>query len=180
MAVGAQHHVRRLGHALADGAIQRGVLCRCGVADRVRQIDRRRPFGNGDQDHTGQEVEIGAGGVLRRELDVGRVPTGAPHRGADPFHAGRAIDAQLLLEVQIRGRDEDMDALALRGLERFSGGIDIAVVTARQRGDDRTPHDLRDLLDAAQVALRRGREAGFDDVHAERIELAGQSQLGFR
>ena len=35
-------------------------------------------------------------------------------------------------------------------------------------------------LDAAQIALRRGREAGFDDIHAERVELASQSQLAFR
>jgi hypothetical protein len=47
-------------------------------------------------------------------------------------------------------------------------------------GDDRSPDGIRDLLDTAQVALRRCREAGFDDVHAEHVELASQSQLAFR
>ena len=180
MAVGAQHDVCRFGHAIRDGAEQRGVLGGGRVADGIRQIDRRRALSDGHQDDAAEEVEVGARRVFRRELDVGRVAAGALYRRADPLDAFRAIDAQLLLEVQIRGGDEDVDALALGRLQRLRGGVDVALVATRQRGDDRAPHDFRHLLNAAQVALRCGREARFDDVHAERVELARQSQLGLR
>ena len=68
----------------------------------------------------------------------------------------------------------------MRRLQRFGGEVDVAVVTARQRGDDRAVDGVGDLLDAAQIALRGGGEAGFDDVHAERVELPGEAQFGFR
>src|SRR5712664_4432881 len=81
------------------------------------------------------------------------LPAGAPYRGADALDAGRTIDTQLLLEMEVGGCDEDMDALALRRLQRFRGSIDVAIVAARQRGDDGTPDRLGHLLDAAQIAV---------------------------
>jgi hypothetical protein len=41
-------------------------------------------------------------------------------------------DAQLALEVQIRGGDEDMDAAAVRRCQRPSRTVDVAFVTARR------------------------------------------------
>ena len=73
-----------------------------------------------------------------------------------------------------------MDPLPRRPRERFRRPVDIAVVTSRQGGDDRTLDGVGDLLHTAQVALRGRGEAGFDHVHAERIELACQSKLCFR
>ena len=70
-----------------------------------------------------------------------------------------------------------MDPAARRGAQRLAGQLDVALVAARQRGDDR-PADLGgDLADAPEVAVGGGREARLHDVHAERVELPGESQL---
>ena len=64
-----------------------------------------------------------------------------------------------------------------RGAERLAGQLDVALVAARERGDDR-PADLGgDLAHAPVVAVGRGREAGLHDVHPERVELPGESEL---
>ena len=76
-----------------------------------------------------------------------------------------------------RGRDEDVDAGPLRAVHRLARQVDVPLGAAGQRRDHRPP-DLRgDLPHAAVVALGRGREAGLDDVHAERVELARESEL---
>ena len=61
--------------------------------------------------------------------------------------------------------------------QRLAGQVDVPLVAARQRGDDRAPHLGGDLAHAPVVALGRGREAGLDDVHAERVELPGEPEL---
>ena len=60
---------------------------------------------------------------------------------------------------------------------RLAGELDVALVAAGQRGDHRAPDLGRDLQDAAVVALGRRRKPGFHDVHAERVELPGESEL---
>ena len=70
-----------------------------------------------------------------------------------------------------------MEPAPLGPAQRLAGQVDVPLGAARQRGDDRPPHLGGDLAHAAVVALRRGREAGFDDVHAERVELAGEAEL---
>ena len=82
--------------------------------------------------------------------------------------------------MDVGGRDENVDPFALRGLQRLSGEIDIALVTPRQRGDDGTSDCLRDVPNTAKIALRGRREAGFDHVHTQRVELPGQAQLAVR
>ena len=52
---------------VADG---RGVLLGHGVADGVGDVDRGGAGLDGLLDHLGEEVQLGAGGVLGRELDV--------------------------------------------------------------------------------------------------------------
>ncbi len=79
--------------------------------------------------------------------------------------------------MQVGRRDEDVEAAALSGPDRLAGQLDVPIVTPRQRGDDGAPHLGRDLAHAPVVALGCGRKARLDDVHAERVELAGQSKL---
>ena len=47
----------------------------------------------------------------------------------------------------------------------------------RQRGDDRPPHVGRNLPHRLGVGRRGDREAGLDDVHAQRVERARHRQL---
>ena len=48
---------------------------------------------------------------------------------------------------------------------------------AGQAGDDRPPHGAGNGAHRFEVAVRRDREAGLDDVHAKAIELLRQPQL---
>ena len=64
-----------------------------------------------------------------------------------------------------------------RTLQRLAGQVDVLLVAAGQRGDDRPPDLLGDLLHAPEVALGGGGEAGLDDVHAQLVELPGEPQL---
>ena len=47
-----------------------------GVADRVGNVDRRGAGLDGRLDDLGEEIQLGAGGVLGRELDVVAVALG--------------------------------------------------------------------------------------------------------
>jgi hypothetical protein len=66
-----------------------------------------------------------------------------------------------------------------RAASRASAAASISPSWQRASGDDRPPHrrltHLRTPRNLPEAAGSR-----FDDVHAERVELAGQSQLGFR
>ena len=149
-----------------------------GVADGVRQVDRRRAGGDGRLDDAAQEIAIAARGVLRRKLHiVGELP-GAADPVDDLLEARLARDAQLALEVQIRGREERVDARPLGRLERARRFLDVLRPAAGQRRDHRAPHLGRNLPRRFGIGRRRDREAGLDDVDAERVERPGQRQLG--
>ena len=53
-------------------------------------------------------------------------------------------------------------------------------MTTGEGGQHRAAHRLGDLLHTAEIAVGGRRKAGFDDVHAEGIELPGQAQLLLR
>ena len=55
--------------------------------------------------------------------------------------------------------------------------VDVLLAGARQPEDDRLRHRVGDPPHGLEVALRRGREAGLDDVDAELLELARDHQL---
>ena len=68
------------------------VVRRRGVADRVGNVDRRRAGGDRRLDHLAEEIGLGAGGVLGRELDVVAIAAG-------PLHAGDGPGDDLLLVI---------------------------------------------------------------------------------
>src|SRR6185295_15652823 len=111
MTMGTEHDALGLGDALAHRPKERGVLGGRRVSDRVGEIDRGGPFRDCDRYDLAQEIEITARRVFRRELHVAGVSARAPDRGARPLDACGATDAQLLLEMEVGGRDEDMDPL---------------------------------------------------------------------
>ena len=128
-------------------------------------------------DHLGEELELGAGGVLGGELDV--LELLARH-----LHAlDGALDDLLLRELQLevavdgRGGEEDVAAAAGRVLQRLPGGVDVALVAAREARDDRPLDLLADRADGLEVARRGGGEAGLDDVHAEVAQGARHLEL---
>jgi hypothetical protein len=148
-----------------------------GVADRVGDVDRRRALGDDGLEDAVEELRIGAIAVLGRELDVAAEVARKPRRQPRLLEDLLARHAELFLHVQIARRQEDVDARRLAALQRLGGARDVAVVGARERADRRGADRLRDRLHRFEVAVRRRREAGLDDVDLEPLELAGDAEL---
>ena len=95
------------------------------VADRVRQVDRRRAFADRRLDDAAQEIAVAPRRVLRRKLHiVGELPREADAVD-DRLEARLARDAQLGVEVQIGGREKRVDARPLGRLERARRLLDV-------------------------------------------------------
>src|SRR5437868_87577 len=157
--------------ALPHGAEDLLVLGREREAHRVRQIDRRGALLDRRCDHAAQVLEVGAARVFRRELDVVGVAAGPAHGGARQLETVVPADLELVLQVNVGGRDEDVDASPGGRAQRLAREIDVLVGAARQRRQHRTAYLSGDFLDAAVVAGRGRREARLDHVDVQGIEL---------
>ena len=101
-----------------------------------------------------------------------------------PPHAGdRLLDdlglghPQLVLAVDGRGGQEDVDARLLGVLDRLPGAVDVAVVAPGQAADRRAGDLGGDRPHGLEVADRGDREPGLDDVDPERGQGAGDLEL---
>ena len=177
VAVDGQHDVAQARHQLVEAAEEGGVLVRHRVADGVGDVDRRRALVERDLHHLGGVLDVGARGVHRRELDVvdqrARVGDGG---------AGLALDVlarrgELVLDVDVRRRDERVDPRSRGVAYRPVGGVDVADMNAREAGDHGALDLAGDRLHGLEVAGRGDREAGLDDVHAQPRELVGDLEL---
>jgi hypothetical protein len=76
-------------------------VLRQGIPHRIGQVDRRRAgLDHGRGDIT-EELQVAARGIFRRELHVvGELP-GEPNGRRRLLEAARAIDAQLVAQVQV-------------------------------------------------------------------------------
>ena len=70
-----------------------------------------------------------------------------------------------------------MDARPGGSLEGLPGALDIGRAGAGQAGNDGTPDGGGNRLHRGKVAFRGDGEAGFDDIHAQAVELVRQPQL---
>ena len=113
-------------------------LGRDGVADGVGDVDRGRAGLDDRLVDLEQVVEVGARGVLGAELDLG-VAAELLAAVADPADGlgqrGLAIDPELVLEVDVARRDEDVEVRPLGDLDRLDGALRVAVLAARERRD---------------------------------------------
>ena len=164
-------------HQLVEAAPHLGVLLGRRVADRVGDVDRRRPLLDRDRDHLGGELEVGPGRVHRRELDVLAVALGQGDGGAGLALDVLAVGPQLVLDVDVGGRDEGVDARPFGVLDRAPGGVDVGLVGAGEAADDRPFDPLGDFLHRLEVAGRGDREAGLDHVDPEPRQLLGDLHL---
>ncbi len=164
-------------HRVDDVPDQPAVVFGHREADGVGDVQRGRPVVDRDLAHGTHEVGIGPVAVLGRELDVVEITLGPGDSHARFVHHLVGRHAELLLHVDLRSRDEDVDAGLLRVPHRLPRAVDILETGARQRGDRRAVYRLRDRLDRLEVALGRDREPGLDDVDAEARELFGDLEL---
>src|SRR5262249_42244106 len=154
-----------------------GVLAGHGVADRVGDIDGGGAGLDGLLDHLGQEIQLGAGGVLGGELDVGAVTLGALDALDGPADDFLLSHVQLEFAMDGAGGQEDMDAGPEGAAQGLAGPVDIFWVAAGQAADDRPVNLVGDGLHRLEIARRGDGEAGFDDVHAEILQRVGYLQL---
>ena len=173
--------VRVAADPVHDPADQGAELGRDRVADGVRDVDRGRTGLDDRLVHVEQERVLGPRGVLRGELDL-RV---GAKRLARPAHPAACLgqgllagDAQLVLEMDVAGGDEQVQVGTLGDADGLHGALGVAVLAPGERGDrDPALRLLGNPADRLEVAGRRGREARLDHVHLQPRELARDLQL---
>ena len=156
---------------LVEAAEVAGVLLRRGIADRVGDVDYRRALFDRDRADLGGEIDVGPGRVHRRELDVLAVGLGQRHRRPRLSLDVVAGALQLVLDVDVGGGDEGMDAGPARVADRSPGGVDVGLVSAGEAADHRALDPAGDLLNRLEVPGRGDREAGLDHVDPKAAEL---------
>ncbi len=70
MAMHGEHRLVRIRNTFAQRLHELAVQFRHAIADRIRDIDGRRAFGDHRFQHAAQEIHVRAAAVFRRELDV--------------------------------------------------------------------------------------------------------------
>ena len=125
VAVHREPHAVDAAHVLAQVAEQLRELVRHRVADGVGDVDGGGAGRDRRLDHLRQELELGARGVLGRELDVLAQLARALHalgRGAQDLLLRHV---ELVLAMDRAGGEEHVDALARRRLERPRRELDV-------------------------------------------------------
>ena len=145
VAMRAEDRFVGVGDARHDFFKELARVVRDAEADRVGQVDRRRPVRDRGFDDAAEEVAVAARGIFRRKLDiVGELPRAADAVD-DLFEAGLARDAELLLEVQIRGGEEHVNPLPFGRLERARRFLDVLLAAAGERRNHRASDVARHL-----------------------------------
>ena len=175
--VHGDHGLFDVGHVLPDAPDESAELLRRGVAHGVGDVDGRRARLDRGLQHLVEVLDVRARCVHGRELDVLHVATGARHHFNGPLAGLFPREAELVLEMDVRRRDERVDADLGRALQGFPGAVNVLRARAGQAADCRAFHFLRDAPHGLKVARRAVRESGLDDVYAEPRQLFGHHQL---
>ena len=164
-AVGARHVRAHVGEHLAELFGNR-------VAGGVGQID---DAGAGADDlgaNLGHVIPVRARRVLAGELDIVEMllgPRDRPGRGAQHVLASHV---ELVLEMDVGGRDENVDAGVARLVDRAQRCVDVFLASAREADHGRPGDGLGDSMHRLEVAGRRSGEPALDDIDAQALELA--------
>ena len=177
MAVHRDNHVVGAGHILKDAADEVGKLVGNRVADSVGDVD----CGCAGLDHLAQhatdEVDVRTSRVHRRKLDVAHVLLGASDHLPGLLQDRLTVLAQLMSNVNVGGREEDVNARILGVANRLPALVDVVGDGAAERGDLGPAHFAGDAVDGVEVGRRGGGEAGLDAVDAHFLEQLGNLQL---
>ncbi len=107
-------------------------------------------------DDLAEEVDLGPRGVLGAELDVGAVPLARWTLVDGPFDDLRVVILQLVLAVDGRRGQEDVDPrLSGRYWSGFQAPVDVALVAAGEAADRRAGDLGGDGPDGLEVADAR-------------------------
>ncbi len=164
VAMHADHGLVDVRHAIHEIADHVAHVGRRGVADRVGNVDGRGPGVDRRFDHPAEEIRLGAGGVLGRELDIVAIadrPLDAGDGAADDLVL---VHLQLELAMDGAGGEKDVDPRRRGLLERLPGPIDVGVVGAGEAANGRAADVRGDIADRFEIARRSDREPGLDHV----------------
>ena len=164
-------------HALAELREDPGHVLGQRVAHRIRDVDRGRSRLDRGLDAAAEEVDLGAAAVLRGPLHVVCVAPRQRHGRRRHLQHGLRLDPELVLDVERRGADEGVDALALRRAHGLGGAQDVLAPRPREAADHGAAHGLGNALDALEVARARDGEARLDHVDAQLSERLRHAQL---
>ena len=84
---------------------------------------------------------------------------------------------ELVSEMNVTGGQKGVDAGTGRGLQGLVGDVDVLADAAAKACDAGSANLAGDALHGLEIALRGDGKAGFDDVDAEALKLAGHDQL---
>ena len=122
-------------------------------------------------------IPLGTNGVLGGKFDIIRIAQrqGNAFNGAvDNFIF---IHFKLKFTVQRRGGDKGMNALLFGGRNGFAAGVNIALITARERTNHRAINMPRDTLNGVKIPRRGGGKACLYDVCAHIRNLFSHAQF---
>jgi len=128
-------------HGGPDAGDHRAVFVGRRVTHGVRNVERRRLGLDRDREHLVQEDRIRSSRILRRELDVLAAGAGVGDRLGHCVDHLLARHAQLVHEVDVRRRENDVNAPARRRLDRGRAAVDVVAFRARQSANDGTVRD---------------------------------------
>src|SRR5207245_4240778 len=107
-------------------------------ADGVGKVDDRGAGPDRRPADLGDELGVGTGRVLARELDLVDALTGVAHRPVGVLNDLGGLELELLLHVDGARREEDVAAGAPRVAERLCSGLDVLLAGAAERCDGGT------------------------------------------
>jgi hypothetical protein len=125
----------------------------------------------------GGELDVGAGGVHRAELDVLDERAGVRDGGTGLAQHVLTRGLQLVLDMDVRRGDERVHARALRVAHRFGRPLDVSRMGTRQACDHRALDLAGDRPYGLEITGGGDRETSLDDIDAEPRELLGDLQL---
>ena len=149
---------------LAQGSDEATKLIRDVVAHRVRNIDGTGAGIDDRLEHATEEVDLGASGILGRELHIVGVtprPLNGMHRLRE--HLIRA-HVELALHVDGRCGDEGMDPPGVGTGQRLAGTVDVLVERSGQTADPALLDRLGHGLDGIEIARTGNGETRLDHI----------------
>jgi len=147
------------------------------VADRVGQVHGGGPGVDRRLEYAAQVVAVAARAVFGRELHVVREGLGVRHGVDGGLNDLVAAHLELVLEVDVGGGDEGVDARPDGLPDRLPGAVDVRPGGAGEGGDLGLLQPARDLGDGLEVAFGSRWKTGLEHVDPQLFELERNSQL---
>ncbi len=105
------------------------------------------------------------------------VLAGQPNRSVGLFERLFAGDLQLILQVNVRAGEKDVDARSSGIFQGSRRSFDIFPLGARQTGNLRAAHLGGNQLHGIKVALGGDGKASLQHINAQSLQLPGHAQL---